>query len=500
MAININLSYPNDNIVRKYNENLPEYYRSGFARDRDRVLYSKEFRRLNGKTQVFVSGFDDHVRNRLTHTLEVNQIALTLGGALNLNLDLIEAITLAHDVGHTPFGHVGERYLNQLMNGCFDYARINYEISDDLIGFKHNMQGARVVSELEKISSKFTGINLSNQTICGVIHHTSAPNKRDCEYAYKTDNGFKCRLNNKDELCFKNGSVKFGYYSRFISEYTEYSLEARVVALSDEIAQRHHDIEDAIEAKIINKKDLFDKLLKLQLIDYKESVQLGNEINKEVLLHDISKIIISKYINDIIKQTESNLAKYTSKSQLDLFEELARSIHEKLYVNLPIKDKMSIAKSLIDMSPTFTKMDKSLQDYLKNVILKSNTAQKMDGKSQFMLGQIVKSYIDNPQQLPLKTIFSVLQNYVEIVQQHEEVDTYKKLDALKSFVKNFKFDPASNELNSSLRDYLTELNMKNSVLYKISLLRTITDYLSGMTDNFAIGLYESLYGFSRKHQ
>ena len=121
-------------------------YRDGFEHDRDRILYSKAFRRLSGKIQVFVSGFDDHIRTRLTHTIEVNQIAKTTGKKLGLNIDLIEAIALGHDIGHTPFGHIGERTLNLILNGCIDVKGFNrIAKSKSNKGFKHNFQGIKIV-------------------------------------------------------------------------------------------------------------------------------------------------------------------------------------------------------------------------------------------------------------------------------------------------------------------------------------------------------------------
>lgn len=140
-----------DYATRNYANEEESSLRDKFCRDRDRILFSKEFRRLNGKTQVFVNGFDDHVRNRLTHTLEVSQISQTIAKYLGLNLTLAEAISLSHDVGHTPFGHVGERALNQFTNNCESYD--NFKIEDPTqLGFKHNWQGVKVVSSLERIS------------------------------------------------------------------------------------------------------------------------------------------------------------------------------------------------------------------------------------------------------------------------------------------------------------------------------------------------------------
>lgn len=119
----------NPDDVRRFNEKDKEHkYRNKFERDRDRILYSKEFRRLSGKTQVFVTGFDDHVRTRLTHTLEVSQITKTICKELKLNEGLGEAIAIGHDIGHTPFGHIGERTLNYIMTGCDDIKGINTNV------------------------------------------------------------------------------------------------------------------------------------------------------------------------------------------------------------------------------------------------------------------------------------------------------------------------------------------------------------------------------------
>lgn len=145
--------------------------RGKFERDRDRILYSKAFRRLSGKTQVFLSGKDDHIRNRLTHTLEVSQISRTISKVLGLNETLTEAIALGHDLGHTPFGHVGERTLNYIMCGC-DKLRDFSECLDSENGFKHNWQGLRVVTDLEK-SNLYKGLNLTRYTLWGILNHSN---------------------------------------------------------------------------------------------------------------------------------------------------------------------------------------------------------------------------------------------------------------------------------------------------------------------------------------
>lgn len=173
--------------------------RTCYMRDRDRVIHSKAFRRLKHKTQVFISPGNDHYRTRLTHTLEVNQIAKTIGRALRLNCDLIEAIALAHDVGHTPFAHCGETVLNECMQN----------------GFRHNVNSVRVLSKIERHGQR-RGLNLSWEVLDGVLHHS----------------GFS---HNKTHAA---------------------TLEGQIIRYSDKIAYVQHDIDDTIRADIFREEDL----------------------------------------------------------------------------------------------------------------------------------------------------------------------------------------------------------------------------------------------------
>lgn len=488
-----------DSPDRVHVEENAESYRNGFARDRDRVLYSKEFRRLDGKTQVFVSGFDDHVRNRLTHTLEVNQIAVTIGKALHLNLDLIEAIALVHDVGHTPFGHVGERYLNYLMNGCMDYASFDASNFSKLKGFKHNLQGARVVTTLEKISSKFSGINLSNEVITGMLYHTDIKQTKPCEYFINKGTEAYCMMNNVRRKCPIKGKFAYEFYDDLVAKYTKYTIEARVLALADEIAQRHHDIEDAIEANIINRNELLKALHKENIISDSEKLLFENEQTKEILLHDLSKAIISKYVNNIVDTTNKKFELSKKRSQEGILNYYAQEMFSKTFITLNIEEKIQLIENLVTLSNDFIKHDDALKKYLKNVILKSNITQKMDGKAQFLLRQIINAYIDNPQQLPLKTIHSVLLNYNALVKRIDKNLHDTTMSDLEDFLVKNESIISSGLINSELRDFLMKYHLEQSSAFKIALLRTISDYVSGMTDNYAIDLYESLYGISRKY-
>lgn len=192
-------SFALESLGRTYSEE-EDIFRTAFMRDRDRIIHSKAFRRLKHKTQVFIAPGSDHFRTRLTHTLEVSQIARTIGRGLGLNEDLIEATALAHDVGHTPFAHAGEEVLNRLVPQ----------------GFKHNYNSVRVLTKIERKSDIYPGLNLTKEVLDGVLHHS----------------GF-----NKSKESAK-------------------TLEGQVIRLSDKIAYVQHDIDDAIRAGTLTEEDL----------------------------------------------------------------------------------------------------------------------------------------------------------------------------------------------------------------------------------------------------
>ena len=201
----------------------PEHsIRSPYQRDRDRIIHSSSFRRLKHKTQVFVNTEGDHYRTRLTHSMEVSQIARTLARSLGLNEDISETLSLSHDLGHTPFGHAGEEVLSQCMKG---YG-----------GFNHNIQTLRIVTSIENKYYKFCGLNLTIETLDGLIKHNGPIKNID---SYK-------KILNKDLF---NNKISFNTFP---------ALEAQVAAISDDIAYNNHDVEDALRAKLISLNSLKD--------------------------------------------------------------------------------------------------------------------------------------------------------------------------------------------------------------------------------------------------
>jgi len=202
---------------RRFAEPSPAH-RSEFQRDRDRIIHCAAFRRLEYKTQVFINHEGDLFRTRLTHSIEVAQIARSIARALQLNEDLSEAISLAHDLGHTPFGHSGQDALNDCMR--------------DHGGFEHNMQSLRVVDLLEERYADFTGLNLTFETREGILKHCSAKNARE-----------------------------LGELGQRFLQRTQPSLEAQVVNLADEIAYNHHDVDDGLRAGLISIEALCETAL-----------------------------------------------------------------------------------------------------------------------------------------------------------------------------------------------------------------------------------------------
>jgi dGTPase len=246
---------------RRHPEEAPRY-RSEYQRDRDRIVHSTAFRRLVYKTQVFVNHEGDLFRTRLTHSIEVAQIARTIARALQLNETLVEAICLAHDLGHTPFGHAGQDALNECMR---DYG-----------GFEHNLQSLRVVDELEEHYATFSGLNLTFETREGILKH--------------------CSLNNARNL----GEIG----ERFIHR-RQPTLEAQLANLADEIAYNNHDLDDGLRAELITVDEL--KQVPLFKRQYDVVIALHPSLSGRRLVHEIVRRMISYVVTDLIETTAAQL-------------------------------------------------------------------------------------------------------------------------------------------------------------------------------------------------
>jgi dGTPase len=246
----------------------PHPYRLDFERDRDRIIHCAAFRRLEGKTQVFTPGLDDHYRTRLTHTIEVAQIGRTIARALGLNEELAEAICLAHDLGHSPFGHTGESVLNKLMS--------------DFGGFEHNRQSLRVVDLLEHPYPDFVGLNLTYETRLGMAKHSSPYDKPE-------DKNFP-ELN-----C---------------------SLEGQIANVADMIAFNSHDLEDGLRADLIDAEQLKDiKLFR----DAKERAQADRIEDRIIRRTRTAKAIIDILVGECIEQSRQEIRKAKIKTLDDIY-------------------------------------------------------------------------------------------------------------------------------------------------------------------------------------
>ena len=234
--------------------------RGTFQRDRDRVIHSAAFRRLEYKTQVFVNHEGDMFRTRLTHSIEVAQIARTIARALGLNEDLSEAIALAHDLGHTPFGHAGQDALNKCMG---EYG-----------GFEHNLQSLRVVDVLEEKYAAFNGLNLSFETREGILKHCSQPN-----------------------------AAKLGALGARFLNGEQPGLEAQVANISDEIAYNNHDVDDGLRAGLVSLDDL------QSVESFREAFEQVNELWPNLaerrIIHEVIRRMINRQVLDLIETSQN---------------------------------------------------------------------------------------------------------------------------------------------------------------------------------------------------
>lgn len=468
----------NSDDIRRLNEKDKEHkYRNKFERDRDRILYSKEFRRLSGKTQVFVTGFDDHVRTRLTHTLEVSQITKTICKELKLNEDLGEAIAIGHDIGHTPFGHIGERTLNYIMTGCDDVKGVNTNMNNKDKGFKHNWQGLRVVMDLEKISDDYNGLNLTPYTLWGILNHSNTKYK-SCYKHFNKEN--VCGLRRSLKKCDNSEKMfSLDFYNKYKKDILEdaWTVEALIVRQADEIAQRHHDIEDALEANIIDRGELINRIEGCFCIWLKEGdwandlKTIKKEKDEFYFLPKLSTLIVdfltTQFIYNLKKTLDCLIKEYDIKNKLDFFK----------LKSLIYRQKSKLILEEFSYEESLKNQDERFQEYLRDRILNSYLAQSMDGKANFIIRQLIKAYVTNPQQLQDKTIFNLYRNYLRT----NDWDYYKG----KSF--RYVVGELRNKLNN---DYFNKSEEK----FNMVLLRTICDYIAGMTDNYAIEQYSLLYG------
>ncbi len=346
------LSTPIKSVGRIHKEKI-SLLRPAYQRDRDRIIHSTAFRRLKHKTQVFVNTTDDHYRTRITHSLEVSQIARTIGKIFKLNEDLCETLSLAHDLGHPPFGHAGEEALNECM--------MNFG------GFDHNIQTLRIVTLLEKKYYNFNGLNLSIETLDGLVKH----------------NGVVIDKSNYDRILGKNifkGKINFLKHP---------SLESQISSISDDIAYNSHDLEDGLKANLFGINDIKNIPVISEIVKKHKGKIKKNQ--KDLALRQIIRDTINEMVKDVVKNTKKNF-KYEKvknindvyKSEIQLvsfskkmtdFDFLIKSfLKENMYRHPSVLNKTKKGTKIIKL--LFYKIKKNPSKFIKRNALKNQSKER----------------------------------------------------------------------------------------------------------------------------
>ncbi|NTV29028.1 MAG: deoxyguanosinetriphosphate triphosphohydrolase [Candidatus Omnitrophica bacterium] len=353
--------------------------RTAFQRDRDRVVHCEAFRKLEYKTQVFVIFEGDYYRTRLTHTIEVAQLARTIGRNLRLNEDLIEAVALAHDLGHPPFGHAGEMFLDRRLKEA------------GLGGFNHNQRSFEIVTKFEKRYPDFPGLNLTTEVLVGILkHETLYDNIGDP--AVLADKDFAARL--KSRPC---------------------SMEAQVVDKADSLAYLNHDIDDGLTSGCITASDLEQSELWRRAVA--RIHRPGAVLTDTMFKYQVVKELIDMQVKDLLKATDSRIVDNGIRSA----EDLSR-----------------VQKGLVDFSDSMKQEREHIQLILNEKMYHHWRVERMTSKARRILNDLFDVYLDNPKQLPYdvydrsrkysdRDLHDVICNYLAAMTDRAALDDYKRL-------------------------------------------------------------------------
>jgi len=318
--------------------------RSPFQRDRDRIIHSGAFRRLIHKTQVFVYHEGDYYRTRLTHSIEVAQIARSIAVVLGLNDEIVESLALAHDFGHTPFGHSGEEAMNAVM--------ASFE------GFDHNAQSLRVVTKLEQRYAGFDGLNLTWETLEGLAKH----------------NGPLCA---KDQFDSLNVILRNYNDCHDLELHTFSSAEAQVAAVSDDVAYNTHDIADGIRAGLLTMDQLEELPLLRDIIKEVRSSYGTLDDGREI--HEVVRRLINRMVNDILVESKKRIA--------DLKPET-------------VNDIRGATRSVISFSDEMKEFDKRLKSFLMQNMYRHYKVNRMSSKAKRVITDLFELFQAEPECLP----------------------------------------------------------------------------------------------------
>ena len=348
--------------------------RTCFMRDRDRIIHSSAFRRLKYKTQVFVHHEEDYFRTRLSHSLEVSQLSRSISKVFNINDDLTESISLSHDLGHTPFGHAGEEVLNKKMKGKG--------------GFNHNYQALKILTVLEKKYLDFDGLNLTFETLDGILKHNGPIT-----------------------------SVLPSYIQNFINFFggkkkSQGSFEAQIAAICDDIAYNNNDIDDGLYAGLFE----IEELNELEIIkDALKKINLKKSKEYRRIKYELIRKLINIMVDDLIRNTKQNIQNFKIKNCNEILE---------------------LDKPLVIFGDEMKNKEKNLKVFLKNKMYNHPKVKTMNFKAKKIVSDLFDLYIDEPYLLP-------------------------------SGWRNFK-----NENEKYVN---------------------VSDYISGMTDNYAINIHKKYF-------
>ena len=515
-----------------------KYHDDQYAKDYDAIVASKAYRRMVDKAQLFSAAKGVHYRTRMTHTQVVCYIARRICDNLGLNSRLAEAIAVGHDLGHTPFGHQGERTLQQILEGKYDVLPMektptleerladvmaqmmsNTISKDDILaklaaeapaprfaygGFKHNYQSVRVAAMLETMCPEFDGLNLSAQTLNGMWLHTGVKDEIKIE---DFADGF-------EEIY--RPSIE--WYNKRVAEYKEavkndkakglkdprddgpvpYTLEGQVVAAADEIAQRGHDIEDAFSSGLVTVDDLCAYIfprkaeelrrhvenLRRNILDLKEKNRMYAD-EEDVLCVGISTIIVDYFIKQICQNTRANMEKYKAKIVSE--NATAEAVFDS-FKNQPV-----ITEKLVKFSRDDKALCIRLENFVNDNVLKSDGVQLFDSNGGNVVLALFKAYYNNPLLLHAGTRKRIWNQYLE---EGLELIDISELDyfALKDKWEAITAPPVlvdDKKKDEQEKKKELEKQCKLKEKHKI-LVRAICDYISGMTDSNAMNEYHKI--------
>ena len=325
--------------------------RSEFARDRDRIIHSAAFRRLKHKTQVFVYHEGDHYRTRLTHSIEVAQIARSLARALGLDEDLTEALALAHDLGHTPFGHAGERELDLLMK--------------DHGGFDHNAQALRIVTRLERRYAAFDGLNLTWETLEGLVKHNGPLiNAEGHALGHYRESGLPAAIIEYAEV-----------HDLGLAQHA--SAEAQIAAISDDIAYNAHDIDDGLRAKLFSVIDLGDIPLVGEALA--QVLKAHPDLDLPRVVHETVRRVIAAMVQDVLSATGKNISRHHPKSADDV---------------------RKLGSPLVSFSAQMKENNRILQQFLSGEMYRHAQVLDVMARAQRVIRDLFDAYMNDESLLP----------------------------------------------------------------------------------------------------